>query len=80
MAQLWGIQSHFHCKVRRNHGNRQSDANPPCCVHCRKLGHDKANRFILNRIDEANGNGNDNVRTGVAGTTADVVFELLLEN
>jgi hypothetical protein len=29
---------------------------------------------------EANGNGNNNVRTGVAGTTADVVFNFVPEN
>jgi hypothetical protein len=69
-------------KSRRNQVNRQSDANPqpPSCVYCRKTGHVKDNWFILNRRNEANGNGNNNVRTGVAETTADVVFTSVPEN
>jgi hypothetical protein len=41
----FGVLGHksVHCKSRRNHGNRQSDANfqPPYCVYCRKTGHVK---------------------------------------
>ena len=79
-----GVLGHksIHCKARRNHNDRQNDGNPqpPYCVYCRKSGHVKANCFILNRRNEANGNGNNNVRNGVAGTTADVVFNSVSEN
>jgi hypothetical protein len=70
------------CKARRNHGNRQSDVNPqpPYCVYCRKTGHVKANCFIINRRNGANGNGNNNAMIVVAGTTADIVFNSVLEN
>ena len=79
-----GVLGHksIHCKARRNHNDRQNDGNPqpPYCVYCRKSGHVKANCFILNKRNEANGNGNNNVRNGVAGTTADVVFNSVSEN
>jgi hypothetical protein len=65
-----------HCKARRNHGNRQSDVNPqhPHCVYCRKTGRVKANFFIVHTRNEANGNGNNNVSTGFAEGTSDVVL------
>jgi hypothetical protein len=71
-----------HFMTRRNHGKRQSDTNsqPPYCVYCRKTGHVKFNCFILNRINEASGNGNNSERTGVAGVTADFVLDSVLEN
>ena len=60
----------------------ESDVNsqPLYCAYCRKSGHFKANCFILNRRNEANGNGNNNVRTGVAGTTAKVVINSVSGN
>jgi hypothetical protein len=69
-------------KGQKNQGKRQIDINPqpPYCVYYRKTGHVKVNCFILNRTNEANENGNNNVRTGVAGITTDVVFDLVLEN
>jgi hypothetical protein len=45
-----------------------------------KTGHVKVNYFILNRRNEANGNGNNNIRIGVEGTNADVVFNFVSEN
>jgi hypothetical protein len=84
MPQLCGVLGHksVHCKARRNHGNRQIDVSPyhPHYFYFRKTGHVKPNCFILNRRYEANGNGDNNVRTGVAGTTADVMFNLVSEN
>jgi hypothetical protein len=44
----------------------------------KKAGHVKVNCFILNSRNEANSNGNNKVRTGVAGTTADFVLNLVL--
>ena len=79
-----GVLGHksIHCKTRRNHGGRQGDVSrqPPYCVYHRKSGHVKASFFILNRRNEANGKDNNNVRTGVAGTNADVVFNSVSEN
>ena len=68
--------------IARPGNDRQSDGNPhpPYSVYSKKSGHDKANCFILNRRNEANGNGNNNVRIGVAGTTAVVVFNSVSEN
>jgi hypothetical protein len=73
-----GVLGHksVHCKARKNHGNWHTDANPkpPYFIYCGKVSHDKANYFIIKRINEANGNGDDNLRTGVVGTTADFLF------
>jgi hypothetical protein len=73
---------YVHYKAKRNQGDRQSDVNPqpPYCVCCRKTGHIKTNYFILNRRNEANGNGNNNVRTEVAGKTVDIVLNSMSKN
>jgi hypothetical protein len=79
-----GLLGHksLHFKAKRNQENRQSHVKlqPPYCDYCRKTGHIKANFFSITRRNEANGNWNNNVRTGVSGKTADVVFNSVSEN
>jgi hypothetical protein len=67
---------------KKKQGKIQIDKNsqPSYCAYSRKTGHIKAIWLILNRRKESNGNGNNKVSTGVAGTTADVMFNLMSDN
>ena len=52
------------------------EAPNPSIIRYRKTGHHKANYFKLVRRIEGNGNGNDNVRTGVAAVTFNLVSQI----
>jgi hypothetical protein len=75
-----GVLGHksAHYNAKRNHANRQSEVNSH--FFSRKTVHAKYDCFVLNRRNEANGNVNNNVWTGVVGTATNFVFDPVSEN